>query len=138
MRAIEFLLESRKLIKLRESAHKELCYQITLLEKSFNQDIEPGKEYIPVPIYIVHDHMDMFTRNKTAQQGEFCKLIKINDDTFEFKDKAGAVVEWPNQKKIGISYMTTLIAHDVAMYNKIRTMLALIFNLSIPPSSEKE
>ena len=137
MRVNEIIKESFEAKRLRETTHRELRRQITLLEKSFNQQIEPGNDYIPVPIYIMHDHMDTFKRNKLAPKGEFCRLIKINPDTFEFKDKAGELIEWPNQKHAGLSYMTTLIAHDVTSYNKIRTMLALIFNLNLPPSSEE-
>jgi len=139
MRADEIvvIVESKKVKKLRESVHKELRHQITLLERSFNQNIEPGRQYIPVPVYIVQDHMDTFKRNPNALKGEFCELIAVTAEAFEFKDKAGNMVEWPNQKHIGISYMTTILAQDVETYNKIRTMFSLIFNLAIPPSTEE-
>ena len=136
MRARDFVANIHKNKRLTESAHKELCLQIARLENTFNKHIELGKEYIPVPIYIIQDEMDVFGRN--SHRGEFCKLTKINIETFEFENKLGKVIEWPNHKQVGVSYMTTLIAHDVEMYNKIRTMLALIFNLDLPPSSEEE
>lgn len=135
MKFKEFAVEHYNNKRLTESAHKELCSQIERLEKMFNQHIEPGKEYIPIPIYIIQDQMDMF--GKRSSKGRFCKLIKINVETFEFQDKAGKLIEWPNCKHVGFSYMTTIVAHDVEMYNKIRTMLALMFNLYIPPSSEE-
>jgi len=138
MRATEFVFESIGNKKLRESIHKDLCHQISLLEKSFNREIEPGKDYIPVPIFIVSDHMDTFNKNYSKHCGEFCTLLKIKVNAFEFKTKSGEMVEWPNQQQIGISYMTTLIARDVNEYDKIRTMLALIFNFNLPPSSEEE
>jgi len=132
------IIEGIKNKKLRESAHRDLRERIHLLEKSFNKEIEPGHEYIPVPVFIMGDHLDTFNKNYRKHTGEFCKLVKVKAGTFEFITKSGEKIEWPNGKTVGVSYMTTFIARDVADYNKIRTMLALIFNLNIPPSSEEE
>jgi len=137
MKSEEIIIESIKNKKLRESAHKDLRDRIMQLEKSFNKEIIPGNEYIPVPVFVIGDHIDTFNKSNRKHAGEFCQLLKINTDTYEFKNKSNEVVEWPNSKKIGVSYMTTFFATDIADYNKIRTMLSLIFNLNIPPATEE-
>lgn len=137
MRVQDVIVESSEITQLRESTHKELYRQLLLLEKSFNQPMKIGNAYIPVPVYVIQDHVDTFNKSYETPNGEFCTLLKINADTLEFKNKAGKVVEWPKQKRVGVSYMTTLIATDVTDYNKIRTMMSLIFNLTLAASSEE-
>jgi hypothetical protein len=137
MKSEEIIIESIKNKKLRESTYKDLYHRMTLLEKSFNKDVTIGNDYIPVPIFIIGDHLDTFNKNNRKNTGEFCKLINITKDTFEFLTKSDEVIEWPNSKQIGVSYMTTLMARDINDYNKIRTMLSLIFNLTIPLPKEE-
>ncbi len=137
MKSEEIIIESIKQKKLQESVHRDLRERVIQLEKSFNKDIVLGNDYIPVPIFVIGDHIDTFNKSDRKHTGEFCQLLKINQETFEFKNNSDEIVEWPNSKKIGISYMTTFLTKDETDYNKIRTMLSLIFNLTIPPSAEE-
>jgi hypothetical protein len=138
MKSEEIIIESIKNKKLRESVHRDLRERMRQLERSFNKYIEPGCECIPIPVFIMGDHMDTFNKNYRKHTGEFCTLVKVKEGTFDFVTKSGEIVEWPNGKTVGVSYMTTILAKDVSDYDTIRTMLSLIFNLNIPPTAEKE
>ena len=106
MRVQDVIVESSEITQLRESTHKELYRQLLLLEKSFNQPMKIGNAYIPVPVYVIQDHVDTFNKSYETPNGEFCTLLKINADTLEFKNKAGTATTKP----------VTIVAYDGVLY----------------------
>jgi len=126
---------------LKESTDQTLLQHITGIEQSFSNPLNVGGSYIPVPFFLIHDHImiyDVDGGSPARAPASFWTLSKINDDktlTFTNPTTQKSIV-WPFARVSAVSYMTVISINSVEDYKKLQGWAALTLGVSLPDYKE--
>jgi hypothetical protein len=129
---VEEFLGNKNLL---ESADQDILSQVKALEKLSVKNPIVGKKYIPIPIMVIGNNihiMDISGQDSLKTPAQLLPLESKSDFTYTFKFQ-DRTMEYPYGKSHKSLYSTVIIAGDEDTYDKIKMLIELYFDKSLPP-----
>jgi hypothetical protein len=120
---------------LLESKNQDFIFQVKQLEKLSAKNPIVGKQYIPIPIVVMGNNvyvMDISGQDSLKTPAKLLTLVSISDSTYSFKFK-DRIIGYPYGTNYKSIYSTVIIVDDEDTYDKIKMMVELYFDKSLPP-----
>lgn len=128
---IEQFLGNKYLI---EDKVSEIVSQVNRIENLSIKNPTIGKKYIPIPILVLGNNiyiMDILGKDDLQTPAQPLPLVGIGNNVYSFKFK-DRLIEYPFNTTYKSVYSTVIVA-SITTYDKIRMLIELYFDKSLPP-----
>jgi hypothetical protein len=120
---------------LLESENQDVIYQVKTLEKLAVKNPIVGKKYIPIPILVIGNTvniMDISGQDSLQTYAKALPLVSRDESTYTFKFN-NRLIQYPYSQSYKSVYSTVVIVEDEDTYDKIKMLVALYFDKKLPP-----